>query len=561
MKKYLTLISLFIFALLLIGCNTHEHYYEKQYVDPTCIEPGTIIYTCECNDSYTETVSEPLGHLYGEWEITKKPTINIEGSKEQKCSRCNNINTEQIEKREYPDLGGYTIEIAVASDRLSYYDPFYYYYNYADKEAKQKAMREVENDFNCLIKYVEYPESAEWGPKRWNYLIENINNKTIEYDFCEVPHSIISDFVKNGGIINLNEYYNKYSQNLMNNVQLLSGTYKNDLYTISDVRKHDMMIMIYDLVLFNQLRDVDPTLKEPAEIYLEENWTTDVFLKYCEQIQNAMEKLYGDKGKKGSESQEYYVFSGWPTYLWEGLASGSNEPLLDINNMSVNYATENKINSINLVKELYDNNYIDPKFAFTGGSECFNNKKALFECGELFDYTLSYNKIYGYKLTDLGFVLFPREKDLEFSNVKIPLWNSRYFIMINQDDYSNYGNECTSEYIYWAYSEFIKRTKAYTENKEWDIFSSSSEITDICCDSEASKAMYKYLCDKINNNEIYYEPILDYDYKNTLFSSLLDFSTSQSMNTYLKYSNGKTWQQLTIGVVDDLEKILKKNYD
>ncbi len=54
-----------------------------------------------------------------------------------------------------------------------------------------------------------------------------------------------------------------------------------------------------------------------------------------------------------------------------------------------------------------------------------------------------------------------------------------------------------------------------------DIFSSSLEITDICCDSEASKAMYKYLCDKINNNEIYYEPILDYDYKNTLFSSFM----------------------------------------
>jgi hypothetical protein len=90
MKKYFTFISLIIFSLLLIGCNTHEHYYEKQYIDPTCTESGTIVYTCECGDSYTETVSEPLGHEYGDWEVIQNPTMNSEGTKEQKCIRCNN---------------------------------------------------------------------------------------------------------------------------------------------------------------------------------------------------------------------------------------------------------------------------------------------------------------------------------------------------------------------------------------------------------------------------------------------------------------------------------------
>ena len=131
------------------------------------------------------------------------------------------------------------------------YDPFNDLYNYYDKEEKQKAMREVEEKFNCTIKYVTYPESAEYGSVRWNYLLDEINNKTVEYDFCAVPNFVIPDFVKNGSIINLNEYYLKYGQNIMNNVQVASSTYNNDVYAICDARKHSTMIMVYNLELFN----------------------------------------------------------------------------------------------------------------------------------------------------------------------------------------------------------------------------------------------------------------------------------------------------------------------
>ena len=92
MKKSLSILTLVLFMFFLIGCG-HEHYYEKQYIDPTCIESGIIVYTCECSDTYTETVSEPLGHLYGDWEIINPSTMTLEGTKEQKCIRCNNTNT------------------------------------------------------------------------------------------------------------------------------------------------------------------------------------------------------------------------------------------------------------------------------------------------------------------------------------------------------------------------------------------------------------------------------------------------------------------------------------
>ena len=120
MKKSLSILSLVLFMFFLIGCG-HEHYFEKQYIDPTCIESGIIVYTCECGDTYSEKTTEPLGHEYGEWEVIQNPTMNSEGTKEQKCIRCNNTNTEQIEKREYPDLSEIINKIAT---KVQFLNPF-----------------------------------------------------------------------------------------------------------------------------------------------------------------------------------------------------------------------------------------------------------------------------------------------------------------------------------------------------------------------------------------------------------------------------------------------------
>lgn len=49
----------------------HEHIYNKAKTEPSCTEEGSIIYTCSCGDTYTETI-EPTGH-------------NFDGSK---CKNC-----------------------------------------------------------------------------------------------------------------------------------------------------------------------------------------------------------------------------------------------------------------------------------------------------------------------------------------------------------------------------------------------------------------------------------------------------------------------------------------
>ena len=72
--------------------------------------------------------------------------------------------------------------------------------------------------------------------------------------------------------------------------------------------------------------------------------------------------------------------------------------------------------------------------------------------------------------------------------------------------------------------------------------------------------MWEYLYTKTNNNEVYYDPIFDYSYFNTLFSSLNDFPTYKSLHTYIMGVRDKTWEQLTFWVVRDLKNRLNQRY-
>ena len=550
MKKYLTLISLFIFALLLIGCNTHEHYYEKQYVDPTCIEPGTIIYTCECNDSYTETVSEPLGHLYGEWEITKKPTINIEGSKEQKCSRCNNINTEQIEKREYPDLGGYTIKIAQAEYALQELDPFLDFYVQKDKEAKQRAWKEVEELFNCKIEVVPYPENAEWGPSRINYILKSKDNP--QYDFYYENIHNIDEYVRNDAILNLDDFYELHGNNLMNNVSIESGSFKNSLYSFSEKVPYVYHIIAYNLLIFKELQAIDSTLEEPAKIFNDGNWTLDVFIEYCEKVQTLMAKAYGTKGEANSKDQEYFAISGYEEQWWSGLATGDEKLIIDSKTNEIDLDSEYKKQSAEVLKSFYQKGIADKHRRSLRSGDCL---KTFFISGDTVDVSQAKNWDGSLRFYSIGYVPWPRPNDTNFGDSRIAIDGvGIQFIMASGRDYSQYGEECTAENIYWAIVEMYNRTKQYYEGDDIEEVSGAYLF-----DSDESKKAIKYIYGLMQEGKAYYEPYMSF--VSTEISNENNISTTRGViNQYCVTNKVTTWDEAIEEYLLVLKKYLQDNY-
>ena len=66
--------------------TVHEHNYTPTVNGPTCTEPGSIIYTCECGHSYVAPGEPAAGHDY-QPEVTP-PTCGAEGYTEMVCSVC-----------------------------------------------------------------------------------------------------------------------------------------------------------------------------------------------------------------------------------------------------------------------------------------------------------------------------------------------------------------------------------------------------------------------------------------------------------------------------------------
>lgn len=76
----------------------HEHIYDETKTEPTCIETGSLTYTCSCGASYTETIPA-LGHTSSSWITDLAPTCTAEGSKHTECTVCEEVlETEAIEK-------------------------------------------------------------------------------------------------------------------------------------------------------------------------------------------------------------------------------------------------------------------------------------------------------------------------------------------------------------------------------------------------------------------------------------------------------------------------------
>lgn len=76
----------------------HVHHYSTSLVtEPTCTEGGYTISICDkCHDEYIGNYTQPTGHTWGEWVITKEPTDDAEGIKVNTCKECGVTETGRI---------------------------------------------------------------------------------------------------------------------------------------------------------------------------------------------------------------------------------------------------------------------------------------------------------------------------------------------------------------------------------------------------------------------------------------------------------------------------------
>lgn len=83
-------------STLLIKEGNHKMTLDKIIKEATCTVNGEELYVCEfCG--YEEIKTTTKDHIFGEWEVTKQPTISDEGIETRSCA-CGKVETRKIDK-------------------------------------------------------------------------------------------------------------------------------------------------------------------------------------------------------------------------------------------------------------------------------------------------------------------------------------------------------------------------------------------------------------------------------------------------------------------------------
>jgi len=464
MKKLLAFMLMFTFAIVLVGCGgdlvpqsveitgtqTVEAGKDVQLtaaVLPEGVEQGVTWSSARTDIASVDTNGKVTGVKVGA-TIIRATSTAVETVYGQ--IRITVTASGEISK---PDLGGYTIKIAQAGHALQGIDPFHPDYAAQNKVAKQQAWEWVEENYNCEIQVVAYPDDAEWGTPRWNYILNQAAAQTADYDFYTVPDARIGTFVEGQAIIDVSDWYALYGQGYMDAVYQQSGTYKGSLYSITDGESGIYNVMYYNINLLAELG----MEKTPAEMFNEGTWTYTAFKDYAVAAQTAL----------NAKGEGYWAVAGCSPYYWVGMTNAGGVKIADISTMKMNLKDPVAVQAATILKEIKAAGAMDPLKQVDQNVASWMNGKALFSSGDLWFVNTSNRwpeNLWGEgELTKYGYVPFPRPDAITKAQQKLGLTGTATFVMPNFRDYSAFGAECTAENVYRALVDTFLKTKEFQE--------------------------------------------------------------------------------------------------
>lgn len=398
-----------------------------------------------------------------------------------------------------PDLGGYTIRIAQAAHALQEIDPFHELYIAQNRVAKQQAWTWVEEQYNCQIEVVAYPADAEWGLPRWNYILQQAASGVADYDFYTVPDSEIGRFVEGNAIIDVSGWYAAYGQNFMDAVYQSAGTYKGNLYSITDGESGIYNVMYYNINLLDQL-GMDKT---PAEMFNDGEWTFSGFQTYAIEAQTKLNGLGGGLTR--------WAVAGSSPFYWVGMANAGGVKLADVASMTLNIKHPISIAAADTLKAIRLAGAMDPARLVDQNVTSWMDGRALFSSGDLWFVNTSNRwpeNLWGEgDATKYGYVPFPRPDGTLKADQQIGLGGTATFVMPIGRDYTGFGSDCTAENIYRAMIETFQKTREYRlADPDYDAEAALRTYAERYTESEDSVVAFMYIASRTKTIG-FYEPL------------------------------------------------------
>ncbi|MBO4667340.1 MAG: Ig-like domain-containing protein [Bacilli bacterium] len=392
-----------------------------------------------------------------------------------------------------PNMGGYEIVIMNSKTALEDINPFLESYTKADKLYKQRAWIEVEQEFNCKISVIGYPDEAAYGNPRINWIINNATANQSQCDLAVISTSYIPKIAKENGLYDVSEYHRIYGRSQMGLALEEAGTYKGKLYVASTGLDDDRTLvdlgLYYNYGLLKKLG-----LDDPATLFNESEWNYTGFEAW---VREAQEKM--GEGK--------YALGGHPYYYLCGMTNAAGVKLADTQTMKTNATSVAAKNAMNLLQKLASDGCISDNVTwndlptrdgvdfFDGGVLMTTGNLTYFRTSQWSHYKA--NWING---QELGYVPFPYPDNLtKEESYAGTLSLSVYAYVAGR----NYPDGIIMEYIYQAIDTLFYRSQVYEK------YESSYNVIDVLYDSikatidnEASiEAMMYY-----NSLRVFFDP-------------------------------------------------------
>ena len=545
-RKLFVLLFVLIFALTLVACGDKPAE-DGQKADPlvptgialkvktakvqintTLKLTYTITPATAQGDAVTVSVNNDLGTVALKGtngvELTagsKTGTIKVTVTTSNGIQASKTVKIQEEAVLSYPDLSGYNIKLAQAEHAMGEYDvkltketeDKYGYYGGADREAKIQAWDEVEENYNCVITVNPYPSDAPWGPSRWNYILTQAQNEAPEFDFYVVPDAQIAGLVAGNAILDLTDWYAQYGKNLMTDMDITAASHKQRLYGINDQSVNIKIAMCYNLNLYDELHEQDPTIIEPAQMFLDGHWTFDDFKEYCIKVQTALITKHG-------EGESYYCLAGWGPYYWQGMVNASGVRVLDSTQLRVNITGTTEAAAAQVMQEIYAAGAMDPAFQVDAGVATWNNQHAFMNVGAYWFINTAnrWSKdLWGSEEdTRYGFVPFPTIPGLEAEGNYVGCSTDASIMMAAGREwaYKGFGEECTSENIYRAFLDYLTSArKYYQDSEDYNYVGAVTASASERFASEASVQAYlQVILGKQNEEGVYEHGIEEYGF-------------------------------------------------
>lgn len=552
MKKIITIFIALLMCFAIAGCKKEETGKSTEVTQVKISGKAQVLVGGDLQLTYTVTPSTATTTV--SWESSNPSIATVDqtgkvhgvalGMAKITVVTANNKTasktikvTDELEE-EYPDLQGYTIRIAHSN--LKEYDPFYdvdgVTYEHLDIAEAQAAWTAVEEDYNCHLAVVEYPSDAAWGATRWDYIINQaINNKT-EFDVCVVTDSYIPRMVSGGALYSMSDWYDKYGNDFMDYAYIKSGTYKGKLYSLTSSRSDVYNILGVNLNLLNRIREIDPSIKEPAQMFLDDDWSFESFYQWCKKVQNVLDSNFS------SEEVKYYTLSGYSTYYWGGMVNASGVTIADTAAYKVNILGDIETEAANYVRRFISEGIEDPSDQVDGSVQSWNNGQAVMNSGEFWfvnSATRWPSNLWGEgEATQYGYAPYPSKVGTKES-YKLGVFGGQTWVMPVGKSYAGYGDECTPENIYRALIDYLQRTeKAYKSSDSYDEELAQYTINSKAFSSDASVNAISYL--NMNSADInFFDPM---NYEGNQVASLYKSDFALGAIDFFK-GNTATWAE------------------